>query len=99
MTPTWVRGCRMRSKSPRREVRRMAIAVSNDNFARAETDRMFARLQVQAGGVNRWFHNRGPTPVDQQTVVRMNRDTLSSMAIVDLAGEAAVTGPESGGRY
>ena len=77
----------------------MAITVGNDNFPRAETDRMFAGLQAQAGGVNQWFHNRGPTPVDQQTVVRMNRDTLYSMAIVDLAGGATVTVPESDGRY
>jgi hypothetical protein len=54
--------------------------VNVDNFARAESDRMFAALQAQAGGVNQWQHVRTPTPVDQQTVIRMNRDTLYSAA-------------------
>ncbi len=29
-----------------------------------------------AEGVNKWLHIRQPTPLDQQTVIRMNRDTL-----------------------
>ena len=32
-----------------------------------------------AGGVNRLEHNRVPTPLDHQTVIRMNRDTLYSI--------------------
>ena len=31
----------------------MAVPVTVENFARAETDRMFAVLQAEAGGVNR----------------------------------------------
>jgi hypothetical protein len=76
-----------------------AELVNVDNFARAETDRMFAALAQQAGGVNRLHHNRVPTPLDQQPVIRMNRDTLYSLAIVDLDGGATVTVPESGDRY
>ena len=34
-----------------------------------------------AGGVNRFYHFRRPTPLDKQNIVRMNRDTLYSMAI------------------
>jgi hypothetical protein len=75
------------------------IPVNVDNFARAESDRMFAAMQAQAGGVNRWFHYREPTPVDQQTVIRMNRDTLYSGAIVDLSAGASLTIPDAGGRY
>ena len=70
-----------------------------DNFARAETDRMLASLQADAGGVNRFGHNRIPTPVDHQTVIRMNRDTLYSFAAVDISEGATVTLPESGDRY
>jgi hypothetical protein len=73
--------------------------VNVDNFARAETDRMFAALAQQAGGVNRLHHNRVPTPLDQQPVIRMNRDTLYSLAIVDLADGASLTVPEAGDRY
>ena len=70
-----------------------------ENFVRAETNRMMADLMAASGGINRWHHNRAPTPLDQQTVVRMNRDTLYSFAVVDLADGAVVTVPDSGGRY
>jgi len=46
---------------------------------------MMANLMTACGDVNRWHHNRIPTPLDQQTVVLMNRDTLYSFAVVDLA--------------
>jgi hypothetical protein len=53
-----------------------------------------------AGGVNRFYHFRQPTPLDKQNVVRMNRDTLYSMAIVDTAKGATITVPElPPGRY
>lgn len=77
----------------------MAIHVDVDNFVRAETDRMFAGLQRDSGGVGVLRHNREPARVDQQTVIRMNRDTLYSFAVVDLAAPAVVTVPDAGGRY
>lgn len=77
----------------------MTIEVTLDNFARAETDRMFAGLARQAGGSNRWSHNREPTPIDKQPVIRMNRDTLYSMAVVDITDGAVVTLPDAGDRY
>jgi hypothetical protein len=73
--------------------------VNVTNFARAETDRMFAAIQAQAGGVNRWVHYRSPTPVDGQTVIRMNRDTLYSAAVVDIAAGATIVIPDAGHRY
>ncbi len=60
---------------------------------------MMSNLMADAEGVNRWRHNRVPTPLDQQTVVRMNRDTLYSFAVVDLFDGAVVTMPDSGDRY
>ena len=77
----------------------MTIKVNVDNFARAETDRMFADLQREAGGVNRFRHNRAPASVDNQTVIRLNRDTLYSFAVVDIRDGATVTVPEHGDRY
>ena len=74
-------------------------AVNVTNFERAETDRMFAAIQAQAGGANRLFHNRAPTPIDQQTVIRMNRDTLYSGAIVDISAGATIVVPDAGRRY
>jgi hypothetical protein len=77
----------------------MGAQVTIDNFARAESDRMFATLAEAAGGVNLLGHNRAPTPIDNQPVIRMNRDTLYSSAIVDISEGATVTIPESGDRY
>ncbi|MFI2489752.1 DUF1214 domain-containing protein [Promicromonospora kroppenstedtii] len=77
----------------------MAQHVDVDTFARAESDRMFADLQRDAGGINRFRHNREPASVDEQTVVRMNRDTLYSFAVVDLAAGATLTLPDAGERY
>lgn len=73
--------------------------VDVDTFVRAETDRMFADIQRDAGGVNRLRHNREPAPVDQQTVIRLNRDTLYSFAVVDLVAGATLTLPDPRGRY
>jgi hypothetical protein len=75
------------------------IPVTVENFVVAETARMMTDIQGLAGGVNRWGHHRGPTPLDQQTVIRMNRDTLYSFAVVDLAHDATVTMPDTGDRY
>lgn len=75
------------------------IPVTVDNFVRAETNRMFGDLANVAGGLNQLHHLRGPTPVDQQTVIRMNRDTLYSHAVVDLAEGAELTVPDAQGRY
>lgn len=77
----------------------MGQHVDVDTFVRAETDRMFADLQRDAGGVNTFLHNREPASVDRQTVVRLNRDTLYSFAVVDLAGGATLTLPDAGERY
>lgn len=76
-----------------------ATHVNVRNFARAETDRMLRDIAAFAGGVGVWNHFREPTPLDKQTVVRMNRDTLYSAIVVDLAGGAELTMPDAGKRY
>jgi hypothetical protein len=75
------------------------IVVDHGNFVRAETNRMFAGLLHSGSGLNSWTHNRGLTPIDQQTVIRMNRDTLYSLAVVDISQGATVTVPDAGDRY
>ena len=77
----------------------MAEVVTVENFVRAETFRMLTDIMRQAGGINRFGHLRRPTPLDQQTVIRMNRDTLYSFAVLDLAGGAVVSLPDAAGRY
>lgn len=76
-----------------------AVRVTFANFARIESARMFAAIAESAGGSNRWNHFRVPTPIDRQTVIRMNRDTLYSAAIVDVSAGATITLPEAGDRY
>lgn len=60
---------------------------------------MFHDLQGSAGGINLFLHNRAPAAIDKQTVIRLNRDTLYSFAVVDLAGGATLTLPDPGERY
>jgi hypothetical protein len=69
--------------------------VTPENYIRAEVDFSFADFQKNAGGkVNEFFYITKPTPLDEQTVVRMNRDTLYAGAVVDTEGGATVTIPE-----
>lgn len=77
----------------------MPTHVNVDNFVRAETDRMFADIQADAGAVNVFRHNREPAPIDEQTVIRLNRDTLYSFAIVNVSAGATLTLPDAGDRY
>src|SRR5690349_18865007 len=77
----------------------MGERVNVDNFARAESDRMFAHILGDTGGINRWLHNRVPTPIDHQPVIRQNRDTLYSGTIANITGGATLTIPDAGGRY
>jgi hypothetical protein len=75
------------------------IIVRTENFVRAESNRMLVGIQAQAGGANRWRHLREPAALDEQTVIRMNRDTLYSMAVVNITEGSTVTVPDAGGRY
>ena len=77
----------------------MGTVVDDNNFVRAETDRMFADLLATSPGLNKWQHHRDLAPIEHQTVIRMNRDTLYSFAIVDISSGATVTVPDAGDRY
>jgi hypothetical protein len=75
------------------------VPVNVENFVRVETAKQFDRTLRMTGGVNRFGHLREPTPLDKQNVIRMNRDTLYSGAIVDISKGAALTVPDAGTRY
>ena len=76
------------------------VIVNVDNFVRAETAAQFDRaLMMVNGKVNTLLHFREPTPLDSQNVIRMNRDTLYSGAIIDISKGATLTIPETGDRY
>jgi hypothetical protein len=77
----------------------MLAPVSPDNFTRAESDRYFAVVASQ-GGFGQFEHHRELMPIDHQTVVRANRDTLYSAAVFDLdAGPVTITLPDAGHRF
>ena len=76
------------------------VPVTIDNFGRAEFDLYFGNAVKEAGGVGKLFHHREPMAMDKQGVIRSNRDTLYSMAVVDLdAGPVTVTLPDAGKRF
>jgi hypothetical protein len=76
------------------------VPVTRDNYTRAESDRTFFNISQLAGGVNRFYHYRTVTPIDNQSVVRMNKDTLYSGAVVDTSKGATLVVPQvPAGRY
>ncbi|WP_157140072.1 DUF1214 domain-containing protein [Roseibium aggregatum] len=75
------------------------VIVNVDNFDRAQTDFEFVGIIKLADGINKLHHNRTPTPIDKQNVIRMNRDTLYSLGVVDISKGATVTMPDAGKRY
>jgi hypothetical protein len=77
----------------------MPIEVNVDNYARAEVAFQIDRFLAFGAAVNDWTHIRRPTPIDQQSVIRMNRDTLYSVAVTDISRGATVTIPATDGRY
>ena len=78
----------------------MANLVTVDNFRRAESDMYFASTIKRAGGIGRLDHRREIVPIDEQPVVRANRDTLYSSGVFDLdAGPVTITLPDAGKRF
>ncbi len=76
-----------------------ATVINVDNFNKAQTDFEFAGIVKLAGGINKVHSNRAPTPIDKQNVIRMNRDTLYSLGVIDISKGASVTLPDAGKRY
>jgi hypothetical protein len=75
------------------------VPVTADNFTRAESDRYIGAL-VKEGGLGKAYHRREPASIDNQTVIRLNRDTLYSSIALDLdAGPATITLPDAGDRF
>ena len=74
--------------------------VTADNFKRAESDLYLGNAVKEAGGVGKLYHHRDAMPIDKQSVIRANRDTLYSPAVFDLdASPVTITLPDSGKRF
>jgi hypothetical protein len=77
-----------------------SIPVTVDNFIRAESDLYLSAVALKEGGFGKFEHHRDVTPVDAQTIIRQNRDTLYSAAVFDLdAGPVTITLPDAGKRF
>jgi hypothetical protein len=86
--------------SPKATTMTEPVPVTADNFNRAESHMYFSGTLKRAGGLGRFNHRRQLPPLDQQGVIRANRDTLYSEALFDLdAGPVTVTLPDPSGRF
>ena len=54
---------------------------------------------VKMGAFGKFLHIPKPTPIDQQKVVRMNRDTIYSFGVFDLTTPVTITKPDTGKRF
>ena len=52
------------------------VPVTVDSFPRAESDLCMGRT-VKEGGFGKFHHFRALTPIEHQSFIRMNRDTLT----------------------
>ena len=76
------------------------VPVTVENFIRAESDLYFTTVAVKEGRFGKLGHNREVADVDNQTIVRLNRDTLYSSGVFDLdAGPVTITLPDAGDRF
>lgn len=76
-----------------------AIPVGVDNFPRAESD-LYMGNMVKDGSFGKFLHRREPAAINDQTVIRLNRDTLYSAAVFDLdAGPVTIALPDPGKRF
>jgi len=75
-------------------------SVNVANFVRAESDHMI-RVNMKAFGIDfgEFTHLRNPSTPENQTVIRMNQDTLYSATVLDLSKPVKITLSEVGGRY
>jgi len=87
--------CRIVGYAEETEVKKVTI----DTFIRAESD-MYFKSYVDQDGFGKFQHLREPTPIDKQDVIRMNRDTLYSIGVFDLAaGPVTIHKPDTGERF
>ncbi|MDG2381153.1 MAG: DUF1214 domain-containing protein [Pirellulaceae bacterium] len=75
-----------------------AETVTVLNFCRAETDMTLDRYR-KSGAFGKFLHLREPTRIDEQDIIRMNRDTLYSFGLFDLTEPVTIEKPDCGDRF
>lgn len=75
------------------------VPVNVENFARAESHLYFGNI-IKHGSLGKFHHERQPADIDNQQVIRLNRDTLYSSTVFDLdAGPVTIELPDAGKRF
>jgi hypothetical protein len=74
------------------------MKVNLDNYIRAESDGYFQK-RIALGAYGKFYHLRDGVDIDNQPVVRANRDTLYSYAIFNITNPVTITMPETNGRF
>ena len=72
--------------------------VTIDNFRRAESDHYF-KTYVDRGCFGKLCNDRAAPAVDNQNVIRMNRDTPYSAGVFDLTSPVTIIKPDTGTRF
>lgn len=76
------------------------VEVNALNYVEARTAIQFDRYLARAGGeMNTFSHGRNLVGIDARSSKRLNRDTLYSVAIIDISEGASVFLPDTGDRY
>ncbi|MGY3572351.1 DUF1254 domain-containing protein [Vibrio paucivorans] len=78
-----------------------AAGGTRENFVQMETSKYFSVTiaKSELGKQNSWRHFRTTPKTEEQPIVRMNRDTIYSTAVVDTEGGASITLPDMDGRF
>ena len=78
----------------------MAVDVTALNYVPAKTAMQFDKYLAKANGkLNLFAHGGSVAGIYSRSSKRLNRDTLYSVAIVDISKDASIVMPEPGGRY
>jgi len=76
------------------------VPVTVGNFIRAESDLYLSAVALKEDGFGKFEHHRELSPIDAQTIIRMNRDTLYSAAVFGLdVGPVTIILPDAGKRF
>jgi hypothetical protein len=75
------------------------VEVTVLNFVRAESDAQLKGYTDKTGGIGKFLHLREPYSLEDQTTIRVNRDTLYSLGTFDLTTPVTITKPESPDRF
>ncbi len=85
--------CGQQGQTKKESKQSKTLTVTPENYNRAESDQTFSYYSKLAP-INTFFHYKKLTPLDNQGVVRMNRDCVYSGALVDTKGGATLTVPK-----